>query len=325
MPDYGNALQILSIPHSAMVSIIIGMMIISFPLGIYVVYYTDAGDNITHHIPISALEPFGIQQPIPYVQMGEVFAAVWAIYAALFALALIGPGRSVVSALKDTVSGVGRTKNYMIQAVSWFTLLVLASAIIEVIQGSLGMEITPPQGNDLVNFYTITLAPLIEEAAFRVALVGLPLFLLYTHRRSVGFLLRALWHPSRHLHTYDMRGVFAIVVIIGVMFGLAHMATDQWGYAKIAQASVAGIILGYVYYKHGLVSALIVHWASNYFIYAYGNFVAHAGEWSLERAFEQSFFDTIQIILLMTGVISLLILIFQRVTGPKPANVEQIP
>lgn len=307
-----------------MISIIIGMMIFSFPMGVYVMYYTDTGGSITHDIPVSALESFGIQQPVPYIQMGEVFAAIWAVYAALFALALLGPGRSVVSALKDTVSGSDGTRNYMVQAVSWFALLVLASAVIEIIQRSFGAEITPPQGNDLINFYTITLAPLIEETIFRVALVGLPLFFLYTHRRSMRFLLRVLWHPARHLHTYDMRGVFAIVLIIGVMFGFAHMATDQWGYAKIIQASLAGIMLGYVYYKHGFVCALIVHWASNYFIYAYGNFVAHAGGWSLEKAFEQSFFDTIQIILLVTGGVSLLILIFKRVTSPNPIDHKEI-
>lgn len=307
-----------------MVSIIIGMMIISFPLGAYVVYYTNAGEHITHQIPISALEPFGIQQPIPYVQLGEVFAAIWAIYAALFALALLGPDRSVVTALKDTVSGGNKTGNYMIQAVSWFALLVLASAIIDGIQRSIGIELTPPQGNELTNFYAITMAPLLEETVFRVALVGIPLFLLYTHRLSFWFLIRALWHPARHLHIYDKRQVYAIILIVGVMFGIIHMATDQWGFAKIFQASIAGIILGYVYYKHGLVCALVVHWASNYFIYAYGNFVAHAGGWSLETAFEQSFFDTIQIILLATGGVTLLIHVFKHIIDSRPVDSEQI-
>ena len=43
--------------------------------------------------------------------------------------------------------------------------------------------------NDLIQFFDLTLAPLVEEFLFRGILIGIPIFLLYSNRFSFQFLL----------------------------------------------------------------------------------------------------------------------------------------
>lgn len=326
MAKADSIVEMLGIPHSALVSIILGMMLVSLPLGAYVVFNTGIGGEINYQIPLGGLSAFGITQHIPLpqsVELGDVFAAAWAAYAILFAVAMMGPGRDIASSLKESVLlGGGRTSNYMLHAVSWFSVLVLASSIIDAIQGQFGLSLAPPAApNDLVQFYLITLAPLVEEPVFRVILVGLPVFAIYAHRSSVRFLLRSLWHPTRHLHIYEPRKMFGVVLAAGITFGAAHVLSgESWGVDKMAQASVAGVILGYAYCRYGLVCAIILHWASNYFVYAYGYFVAHIGEWGVAESFEQPFFGTIQAVIIAAGVATLALSLAGGLAARRPAG-----
>ena len=45
---------------------------------------------------------------------------------------------------------------------------------------------------------------------------------------------------------------------------------DAWSTGKLAQAAASGIIIGWVYFRYGLVSAVLIHWATNYFIFLMG-------------------------------------------------------
>ena len=306
------------IPHSALISTILGMMAVSFPLGAYVVFDSNIGQNITFQVPASHIALFGAESysVLPsFIELGDLFILLWSIYVAFFAVALLGPDRDILTSLKERVFGITHTANYMIHALSWFAVLVLASTVVDMLQGYAGLVITPPDiGNHLVQFYLITASPITEEILYRVILVGVPLFAVYTHRVSIKFIAQSLWHPARHLHIHDKaQRAMIIVVIIGVIFGVSHIIQDDsWGVAKLAQATISGIILGYVYYRYGFVCALLIHWATNYFIYSYGHFVAHVGDWSIMEAFEQPFFGTIQIIIVVTGALTILMMIEQR-------------
>ena len=312
----------LGIPHSALISVLLGMTAVSFPLGAYVVFDADIGKSVTFQMPASHIAAFGAESyaVLPqFIQLGDLFIALWSIYAIFFAVAVVGPDRDVFAALRDNITGKGGASNYMVHALSWLSVLVLASAVIDILQGQLGLSMAPPEAeNDLVQFYLISAAPLSEELLYRVMLVGLPLFAIYAHRMSPGFLLKSLWHPGRHLHVYDgARRAAVVVLATGVLFGVSHVLFgDSWGPGKLAQATVAGIILGYVYYKYGFVCALLVHWAMNYFVYSYGHFVAHLGQWGIGEAFEQPFFDTIQIILLVAGAVTLCAIAARHLHSP---------
>lgn len=294
------------------------MMVISFPLGAYVVFDGDMGKSITFQVPASHIALFGAESYsiLPsFVELGDLFIVLWSVYIIFFAMALLGPDRDILVSLKERILGVTHTTNYMIHALSWFAILVLASTVIDILQGYVGLAITPPDvGNDLVQFYLITASPITEEVLYRVVLVGVPLFAIYTHKISAGFILQSLWHPARHLHIHDVKRAMIVIFITGIVFGVSHvMYDDSWGVAKLAQATVSGIILGYVYYRYGFVCALVIHWATNYFIYSYGHFVAHVGDWGITEAFEQPFFGTIQIIIVAAGALTILIMAVQRI------------
>ena len=153
------------------------------------------------------------------------------------------------------------------------TILFLFSAIITIVQESFGIITQPPDtANDLILFLQISLAPITEEIGFRLILIGIPLFLIYSHKSSIKFFFKCLWSPYSNLHVYEKRKAVALIVGVGIFFGIAHVISGEpWTDGKILQASIGGIILGWVYFRYGLAAAIILHWATNYFIYSKRN------------------------------------------------------
>ena len=96
----------------------------------------------------------------------------------------------------------------MIGITKWFSILILISAVINFVQEGFGVEIVPPlNDNDLIQFFYVSFAPLIEEFVFRILLIGIPLFGLYSHKSSVKYFLQCLWHPAS-LHVVDSKKPF---------------------------------------------------------------------------------------------------------------------
>ena len=94
--------------------------------------------------------------------------------------------------------------------------------------------------------------------------------------------------------------------MVGLFFGLAHIISGEpWSEGKFAQAAVSGIIIGWVYYRYGLISAILIHWATNYFIYSYIFFISDLNQISIQNALSHSMIGTLEIILIATGIISL--------------------
>ena len=102
----------------------------------------------------------------------------------------------------------------------------------------------------------------------------------------------------------------AIIVLVGVFFGVAHIISGEpWSNGKFAQAAISGIIIGWVYYRYGLLSAILVHWATNYFIYAHILFVSDLNQLSIQNAVSNSMISTLEVILIVTGLISIAIIL----------------
>ncbi len=316
------------IPHHAFTSVILGMMLFSFPMGAFVVFHTDVGQEINFEVPLGQLGGYrGIDLgPLSAVELGDAFLAAWSIYAVLFAVAMLGPGAGFVGTVSSELfrAGAAAGQNYMVSAIRWFSILVLASAAINFVQEGFGVSILPPDvGNDLEMFFYVSISPLVEEVAFRVLLVGLPAFALCGSRLSAGLLLRSLWHPARALRAGGSKRVAAVIVLVGVMFGLAHVMTgDPWSEGKFAQASAAGIILGWVYFRFGFVAALLIHWATNYFVFAYVNFVAQASEMAVGAAFSHSLVATMEVLLLLSGILSLAAVAVGRLRRRREGGLE---
>ena len=98
----------------------------------------------------------------------------------------------------------------------------------------------------------------------------------------------------------------SIIIAVGLFFGLALIITGEpWSEGKFAQATISGIIIGWVYYRYGLISAILVHWATNYFIYSYIFFISDLNQISIQNVLSNSMIGTFEIILVITGVLSI--------------------
>lgn len=304
-------------------------MILSFPLGTFVMFHTELGDDINFELPLNQFELFvagiGISIPID-IEIGDAFIFLWLVYVILFTVALLGPKDGFLKTMSSLLShGKLKTKsNYLVAVTKWFSILILVSAIINFVQESFGVStVPPPAENNLIQFFYVSLAPITEEIGFRVLLIGLPLFAIYSHKSSVKHFFRSLWAPSDNLHIYNSRRAIILIVVVAAFFGLSHIISGEpWSNGKFAQATASGIILGWLYFRFGLVSAILVHWATNYFVFSYVNFISQVSLISLEEAFSHSLVHTMEIIFLISGVLSVCILLLSYYTSKKKPALE---
>jgi hypothetical protein len=153
-------------------------------------------------------------------------------------------------------------------------------------------------------------------------LTGIPLFALYSHKSSAKYFLKCLWNPNS-LHIYDSKKAIRLIIFVGLLFGFAHDAFgDSWSEGKFAQATASGIILGWVYLRYGFVASLLIHWATNYFVFSYANFISQINMISIEDAFSHSLMSSLELLLLVSGVFSICVLIVNRFHSKKESDLE---
>lgn len=322
-------MQALGIPFSALASVIFGLMIIAFPLGAYVVFNSNLENAVSYDFPLHDFDFFpagiGFEIPIQF-ELGDAFIVLWCVFMMIFTIALLGPKSSFLKALSPLMSdGKYESKiNYLVSVIKWFSIIIVISVIIDYAQSSVGISTKAPESADvLIHFFNITAAPLSEEIGFRVILIGIPLFLMYSHRASIKLFFKSLWNPSQTIHIFESKKALVLIVAVGVFFGAAHIISGEpWSLGKFAQASASGIIIGWVYFKHGFPSAVLVHWATNYFIFAYVYFLADINEISIKDAFSHSLTTSLEILLIITGVISIAMIILNYVSLKKEKRLE---
>ena len=220
----------------------------------------------------------------------------------------------------------GKTKssNYMISMIKWFTVLVLISAIINAIQESVGITTEPPVAeNDLILFFDVTKAPILEEIGFRVLLIGLPLYAIYSHKSNVKHFFKSLWHPYENLHLYEKNKALILIVLVAIFFGVSHIiAGEPWSSGKFAQAAASGIIIGWVYFRCGLAPAILIHWATNYFIFSYVYWISDINIITTQEAFSHSIINTFEILFIASGIISILMMVINYYYSQKEERLK---
>jgi len=325
-----NVLQTIGIPYSALVSIVFGLMIVSFPVGAYVVFNSEIGDNIDFGFPLEKFDLFiaGINMQIPFeYQLGDAFIVTWCLFVILFTIAIIGPKKNFLKSISGLLIKEKNftDKNYLITIIKWFSVLVVLSGLINFIQESFGIITEPPESsNDLILFLAVTIAPIIEEIGFRVILIGIPLFLIYSFKSSIRSFFHVLWHPYQNLHVVDNKKAILLIVVVGIFFGAAHIISGEpWSSGKFAQAAVSGIIIGWVYYRYGLVAAILIHWATNYFIFSYVFAISEINGLSVENAISHTMVNTLEIILVVTGIMSISIIIMNFINSKNQSEVSK--
>ena len=252
--------------------------------------------------------------------MGLLYYGVY--FLILFAVAIFGPKKSFANVLQSIIYA-GKyhqlQDNYIVTVIKWFSILVVVSGVIISVQEFFGVSVEKIEApNQLVQFFQLLLAPLIEEIGFRVMLIGLPLFALYSYKSSFRLFVKSLWRPSHNLRITDLKKPLLIIVIVGIFFGVSHVITGEaWSAGKFAQATVSGLIIGWVYFKYGLAPAILIHWAANYFVYSYAYIVADINKIPVETAFTNSLLYTLELMLIATGVISIVILVLNYIFSKK--------
>ena len=329
MVKSNKLLQALGIPFASLVSVIFGLMILSFPVGAYVVFNSTIEKNINFDYPISLSDLFSVGKafeiPLEF-ELGDGFIVIWCTFVVLFTIAMFGPKSNFLKSLLPIMTeGKHKSKsNYLVAGIKWFAILILVSMVINFVQDSFGIKTESPQtSNILLRFFDVSLAPLTEEIAFRVVLIGIPLFAMYAHRSSFGSFFKALWHPSENLQIKLSTRVLVLIVVVGVLFGAAHVISGEpWSSGKFAQATVSGIIIGWVYFRYGFISAVIVHWATNYFIFSYIYLIADINDISIQNAFSHSLAYTMEILFVLTGIVAIAIIIVNYVNLKKEKKLE---
>ena len=292
-------------------------------MGIFVVFESEIGGDINYEFPLTHLELFEgtdlYQSPID-ISIGDAFVVLWTFYSIFFVIAVLGPKHGFLKSLSPIISfgKYDTTSNYMIGVTKWFSILILISVLINLVQEGFDIEIVPPVSeNDLIQFFYVSLAPLIEEFGFRLILIGIPLFALYSSKSSVKHFIKCLWTPG-NLDIYNFKKAIFLIVFVGVLFGFAHIAFgDSWSVGKFAQASASGIILGWVYVRYGFVSSLLIHWATNYFVFAYANFISQINLISIEDAFSHSLMSSLETLFIISGALSVFVLFTNKFYSKK--------
>jgi len=139
LQNSNKILQALGIPFTALLSVIFGLLLISFPIGIYVVFESEIGGDINYEYPFTHLDLFDgtelYQAPID-VSVGDVFVVLWAFYVILFVVAILGPKQNFMKSLSSIISfgKYDSPSNYMFGVTKWLSILILISILINFIQ-----------------------------------------------------------------------------------------------------------------------------------------------------------------------------------------------
>jgi len=299
-------------------------MLISFPMGAYLVFNSDIGDDINAEYPVENIGIFlagiGIELPTQ-LELGDIFIITWSIFVILFTISFLGPKTNFIKTIINHANNElqDESQNYIESIIKWFSIIILISVVINFIQESIGINIHPPDlSNDLIQFFLVTISPITEELGFRVILIGLPLFLFYSHKSSIKFFFSTLWHPAKHLHIVNNNKTITLVIGVGIFFGLAHVISGEpWSFGKISQAAASGIILGWVYYKYGLLPTILIHWATNYFLLSYVFTISEINQISTSNALSHSLINSLEIILILSGIISTGIILLDYINRRK--------
>jgi len=243
----------------AAIFMIITFSLILFSLGYSVPY-------LSQHIgdPHFAV-PFYLAIPIPIVLFfveGQM-AYIW--YILLTSVAILASFycgyKGIYPYFKEFFSKPFSYKHNLFQDVTelfslslFFTMLIYyLSLLFGYTPSTIGIEKYPLWYQMLQTLH----AAVYEEIIVRFLFLGLPLFLTY---RLLGKKL-----PYYRIFGGGFKlGTFEIIYLLisSLIFGFAHMSS--WGPWKVIPAFVAGLALGYLYLRYGILASIVLHFINDF-------------------------------------------------------------
>ena len=157
----------------------------------------------------------------------------------------------------DYINRMSRTPAYYL-ALTFGAYLVISAVLILIMQAA-GAEITSPDlpsGRDPESLLLYTGAAVWEEIAFHLFMLGLPVALVALIRGRKNF-------PRFLLGGFGFSvPVLILMILSSVYFGIAH--TDSWGSWKIIPATIAGLMMSYLYVRFGIHVSVTFHFLIDY-------------------------------------------------------------
>lgn len=210
--------------------------------------------------------------------LGQLFLVLWTIYLILFAVAMNGPIRNIISAIKaSSTKGIASLfDNSMLATLIVFPVVTWVTVAISLLEQAGGVSTgSLPPTDPLLQFVELTIAPLREELGFRVIPIGVVTMIILFSSGNIRDGLLSLWHPSRYLkknlspedYRRHMKAIYVTMAVSAILFGLAHVLLGAgWGPGKILSAAVAGVGLAGLYYVYGFPATVLLHWSIDYFL-----------------------------------------------------------
>ncbi|MEM2873590.1 MAG: hypothetical protein QXD82_05420 [Nitrososphaerales archaeon] len=331
--NYGKFPKIVALIYVALIILMIGLMILSFPLGLYTVLNLEIGVINT-----------------------IIFISLWFIYLALFIEAIRGPRLPLNRVPRSTLnyglkSVFDNTSSALAVTLSALFLIIL---FIELLQESVGIRTGSPDIDPILTF----IAPIDEEIIFRVAIIGTVTILLLSMEGRVIWLFllsftlvvillsliiglvifallvallllikgvhfnpfKVLWHPAKYISELgtktNMKVIYFAILISGAFFGYAHIAPGGgWEIGKFTPSFLAGIVFGLIYFFYGFPGVVLLHWSFNYFLepfFYFGNVIG-----------ESSLYFTYYYLIFITGPASILFLLIYTLQNIKAYNKQR--
>ena len=104
MHNSNKLFQSVGIPFTVLLSVLFGLFLISFPMGIYVVFETNVGGDLNYEYPLTHLDLFEgtelYRTPID-VSIGDAFVVLWTFYIVIFVIAMLGPKYGFLKSLSQ--------------------------------------------------------------------------------------------------------------------------------------------------------------------------------------------------------------------------------
>jgi hypothetical protein len=273
--------------------------IVSMIIGLIMFFSTNDGLTVAarqiHQLPIDVFMVIEIPIPLHGVNLGVLFAGIWALFADCFILAWLSRGgypNAVRNVLTKSVS-VAKT-NFLFIMPLIASGLLYATVLIDEFQATQGVQTGslnfPPSTSPYIILLNLAFAPLNEEFAFRITSIGIPIaiVLLFLYRsdpklagplNKVKFLLLTMLNPDSAKRKLGYRNVstdgfwrgirpfeWVLILVIGFGFGSAHLLFGGgWEIGKVTTAFMAGVVFGVVYVAYGAYAPILLHWFFNYY------------------------------------------------------------
>lgn len=298
----------------ALLTFVIASIIGSFVIGPLLIFFSYIGNpvfwNDEVQLDFLLFYIFGVTN-IHY-NLGVVFTLFWFVYLVCFIYCFYKP--ILVTKINYILEKIfyrhtslntqSIFDNFLIITILWFSAYFVISILIDVIQQLIGINLGSPLiDNPLLSFFYLTAAPLNEEIFFRILLLGVPFFVIFVPNGK-NILLRTLIHPSKTIPFKQHKlGISLLIITNAFFFGLSHVLFGG-GYeiGKITQAGLGGLVLGWLYYRYGIASAIIFHLISNYVLFSYSllGFILLGTPWDTES--NNIFLITISSAVIILGI-----------------------